>query len=74
MGFGNWLKERKDKRKSEEFLVEKLSEVLQKMEIPAIIDLCKNIIGSVPSDGLKVENKKRRKEKKGKSQISALVK
>jgi len=59
MGFGNWLKERKDKRKSEEFLVEKLSEVLQKMEIPAIIDLCKNIIGGVPSDGLKVGNKKK---------------
>jgi len=60
MGFGNWLKERKDKRKSEEFLAEKISEVLQKMEIPAIIDMCKNIIGSVPSDGLKVEKDRKK--------------
>jgi len=59
MGFGNWLKERKDKRKSEELFINKLSEVLQKMEIPEIVNLCKNIIGSVPSDGLKIENEKK---------------
>lgn len=55
MGFGNWLKERKNKRESEEFLIEKLSEVLQKMEIPEIKDMCNNVIGSAPRDGLKIE-------------------
>ena len=58
--FGNWLKERKTKRESENFFITKLNDVLQKMEIPEIKDLWKNLIGSVPSDGLEIEKSRKK--------------
>lgn len=51
MGLGDWFK----KKNRETFLIEKINEIIEKMEVPELKELCKNVIGSSPRNGLEVQ-------------------